>query len=256
MTPTPVQALMMIVGLTVAPLVHASNDPFYITHGSKNPGMAGVQAINPVRFSAVRMRSGGGVDLFVSDQTSGTGVAAVQVPEYSPGLSALSATAFGDKIITDFEVFASGDTNSRYNAPAYTGFTDTCCPLIRRAGLIPGSVSSAPGSGDKVGAGSKKLVQMNPVAAQIPPALSLVTNPSRALMLPAIAYNFSENHSIGFSPSIALEIFRAYGFDSFAGLPGRGNDNPRGAETFSGSGYSGEDRMNLHAVEISYGWLF
>lgn len=238
MTPMSMQALLTV-ALTVAPLVHASN---------------GI-----VKFA----ERSGGADLFLSDQNVEASVAGVQVADDASGLFVSSAEALGDKITAGFEVLTNGRATTGYKNTTYTGFTDAFCPVTREARSIPGFLFSLPGPVDKVSADSIKVVQMNPVASQTRPALSLVTNPAGALKAPGIAYNFSERHSIGFSPTIALEIFRAYGLDSFTDLSGdlssltsRGNDDPRGTEIFGGSGYSAEDKMELYAVEINYGWLF
>ncbi len=224
--------------LSIAPLAQATNGYFKIGYGTKNRGMAGAgmaygqdslaPAINPATLSGVGSRVDGGVEYFRPSRegtVDGRGIGGALANEDSgskfffiPNMG--FSKKIDSKITAGFAVVANGGMNTRYNKNLYT---DAFAPAIGQAGTLAsppfpptgGFAALLTGFGvtdttiDAVVAG---------LAAEPALAPSLGINLAQVLMTPTIAYEISPQHSVGFSPVIAYQQFRAYGLGLFKGL--------------------------------------
>lgn len=242
--------------LAVAPLAQATNGYFKIGYGSKNRGMAGAgmafgqdslaPAVNPAALTSVGSRWDAGVELFNPQRegtvdASGMVVDAANFPFVAMDLQGMKANAnsgatlfaipnfgiskdLGNGWSTGLSLVANGGMNTRYNENLYT---NAFAPVIGQS-----SNSSFPSPPNPPGpSGFAGLLEFgfgvnpNDIDAAMANLLSspnlgpsLGVNLSQLLITPTIAYKLSQNHSIGFSPVIGYQRFRAYGLGIFGGF--------------------------------------
>jgi long-chain fatty acid transport protein len=256
--------------LAVAPLAQATNGYFKIGYGSKNRGLAGAgmaygqdslaSAVNPATLAGQGSRWDAGLEIF-NPQREGTvdasglavtnppfGFAAVDLQGVKANANS-GATIFaipnfgvamdlGNGWTTGLAVVANGGMNTRYNENLYT---NAFAPVI---GQSSNNTFPAP-PGPSGFAGLLEFgfgVNPNDIDAAMGqlftnPNLgpSLGVNLAQVLITPTIAYQINKNHSIGISPIIGYQSFRAYGLGIFAGfssdpskLTNNGNDDSWG----------------------------
>jgi long-chain fatty acid transport protein len=259
--------------LVVSPLANATNGYFLLGAGSKNRGMAGAgiafpqdsmaSAVNPASLAAVGNRVDVGAEFFKPKRKGEVDATGLGVPDLGFGArqGALSSEKSGsnvffiphlgfskvwtDKLTVGFSIVGAGGMNTRYgDANGGNGniYTDAFAPVI-------GDTSTAtfqPGPSGFAGALEVGAFGPPVPAAQIDPNVAnLYLNPNttpalginlaQVLITPTIAYKINEHNSIGFSPVIAYQTFRAYGLGLFQALssnPGKvtnnGNDDSYG----------------------------
>jgi long-chain fatty acid transport protein len=257
--------------LLVAPVAHATNGYFKIGAGSKNRGMAGAgiaygqdamaPAINPATLSGVGSRVDAGVELFKPKRSGEVDATGVAVPDLGAGArqgtdadeksrsSAFLIPHFGlskawtDKVTVGVAIAGNGGMNTRYgDANAGNGniYTDAFAPVIgdtSTSAFQPGPSGFA--GFLEVGPATVPAAVLDPNLANLylnpntAPALGV--NLAQALILPTIAYRINEHHSVGFSPVIGYQSFRAYGLGLFqafssdpANVTNNGNDSSWG----------------------------
>lgn len=267
-------AAAIAASVAIAPVVEATNGYFKIGYGSKNRGMAGAgmafgqdalsPAVNPATLAGIGNRWDAGVELFNPQRestvdASGMVVDAANFPFVATDLQGMVANAnsgatifaipnfgiakdLGNGMTAGLALVANGGMNTRYNQNL---FTNAFAPVIGQssnnpfpappnppgpsgfAGLLEFGFGVAPGNIDA--AMGQLLTNPN-----LGPSLGV--NLSQLLIMPTIAYQFNQNHSVGFSPIIGYQRFRAYGLGIFAGFssdPGKltnnGDDDAWGA---------------------------
>lgn len=254
--------------LVAAPLANATNGYFKIGYGSKNRGMAGAglafgqdalaSAVNPAALAGMGNRVDAGVELFSPSQREaevdasglavgdlGNGPRQGTESREDSGATLFAIPNFGisydagGNITYGLSMVANGGMNTRYgNANGGTGniFTSAFAPVIgdtSTGAFQPGGPSGFAGALE-VGAFGAPV----PAAVIDPNLVSLYTNPntapslgvnlSQVLITPTIAYKINANNSVGFSPVIAYQRFRAYGiglFQAFSSDPGKVTNN-------------------------------
>ncbi len=264
---------LAVASLLASPLAQATNGYFKIGAGSKNRGMAGAgiafgqdamaAAVNPAAISGVGSRFDAGVELFKPKRSGEVDASNIAVPDLGAGprqggvSSEKSrsnaffiphfgiAKAWSDRVSFGMAVTGNGGMNTRYgDADSGTGniFTSAFAPVV-------GDTSTAtfqPGPSGFAGALEAGAFGP-PVPASVldPNVANLYMNPNtgpslgvnlgQVLITPTVAYKFTENQSIGFSPVIGYQTFRAYGlglFQAFSSDPGKvtnnGNDDAYG----------------------------
>lgn len=256
--------------LVASPLANATNGYFKIGAGSKNRGMGGAgiaygqdamaSAINPASLTAVGSRVDAGVELFKPKRSAEVDASGMFVPDLGAGSrqggdadeksrsSAFFIPHFGiakawtNKISLGFAVAANGGMNTRYgNANTGNGnlYTEAFAPVIgdtSTAAFQPGPSGFA---GFLEAVGGVPAAQMDPNLANLylnpNTGPSLGVNLAQVLITPTIAYKINEHNSIGFSPVIGYQSFRAYGlglFQAFSSDPAKvtnnGNDDSYG----------------------------
>ena len=264
---------LAVASLLVSPLAQATNGYFKIGAGSKNRGMAGAgiafaqdamtSAINPAALSGIGNRVDIGIELFKPKRAGEVDATGVGVPDLGNGArqGALSSEksrsngfflphlgvskAWSDRVTFGIAMIGNGGMNTRYgDANTGTGniYTTAFAPVI-------GDTSTStfqPGPAGFAGALEAGAFGAPVPAAVIDPNLAnLYLNPNtgpalgvnlaQVLITPTIAYKISEHHSIGFSPVIGYQSFRAYGlglFQAFSADPTKvtnnGNDDALG----------------------------
>ncbi len=275
--------------LALAPLANATNGYFKIGYGSKNRGMAGAgmafgqdslaAAVNPAALSGMGNRVDGGVELFspkqresevdasglfVPDLGNGARQGGVSREDSNANLFAVPnfgvSMDMGSNMTVGVSMVANGGMNTRYgDANDGTGniFTSAFAPVIgdsSTGNFQPGGPSGFAGALE-VGAFGAPV----PAATLDPNLMALYTNPntspslgvnlSQVLITPTLAYQINSHHSVGFSPVIAYQRFRAYGiglFQAFSSDPGNVTNNGDDDSWGYGArvGYQG-----------TYGWL-
>lgn len=263
-----------VAALVVSPLANATNGYFKIGAGSKNRGLGGAgiayaqdamaPAINPASLSTVGNRLDAGVELFKPKRKGAVDATGLFVPDLGgagprQGTDAEAkshssafflphfgiAKAWSDRITLGVAVVGNGGMNTRYgDANGGNGnlYTDAFAPVV-------GDTSSATFQPGPSGfAGALEVGAFGPAvpAAQIDPNIAnLYLNPNntpalgvnlaQVLITPTIAYKINEHNSIGFSPVIGYQTFRAYGlglFQAFSSNPSKvtnnGNDDAYG----------------------------
>lgn len=248
---------MALSALAAAPAAQATNGYFKIGAGSKNRGLAGAgiafgqdamaSVINPASLANVGTRIDTGIELFKPKRKGQVDASGMAVPDLGAGArqggnaseksrsSAFFvphvgfAKAWTSKVTLGVAVAGNGGMNTRYgDANSNTGniYVEAFAPVI-------GDTSTStfqPGPSGFAG-----LLELPPPngfgvpAAVIDPNLQVLnTNPNntpalgvnlaQALIVPTIAYKLSPNHSVGFSPVIGYQTFRAYGLGLFQGF--------------------------------------
>jgi long-chain fatty acid transport protein len=261
--------VVIIFALLVAPLAQATNGYFKIGYGSKNRGMAGTgiaygqdslaSAINPAALVGMGDRIDAGLEIF-NPKRKGTvdarGLAVTNPPfgfaatDLQGAKSSKNSGAeefvipsigftndWGEHWQTGLAFVANGGLNTRYSNNLYT---DAFTPVIGQASnnsfpsppLPPGPSGFAGllefGFGvdpNQIDAAMGQLFNNKNLGP------SLGVNLAQLLITPTVAYSFNDQHSIGFSPIIARQSFRAYGlglFQAFSSDPSnvtnKGND--------------------------------
>jgi len=254
--------------LVAAPLAQATNGYFKIGYGSKNRGMAGAgmafgqdslaSAINPATLTGVGNRVDAGIELFNPQREAAVDATGMMTPDFGTGsLSGMKSSedsgatvfaipnfgiskAWSDKITVGLALVANGGMNTRYgSADAGTGniYTDAFAPVIGQTSTTGIPSPPAPTTGQSGFAGILEF-QGVPTAAIDPNLFTLYSNPNNSpslgvnlaqlLITPTIAYKISDNHSVGFSPVIGYQRFRAYGlglFQAFSNDPSKVTNN-------------------------------
>ncbi len=244
-----------ITALLVSPLAQATNGYFKIGYGSKNRGLAGAgmafgqdmlaPAVNPATivdvFGSHDDRVDVGVELFKpkrKGEVDATGIGGALSDEKSRSSAfAIPSFGIGSDLGNDWYIsvsaVANGGLNTRYGdseADTTPGggniYTDAFAPSI------PGFIGNliAAGADPANTAANAGALANNP---NITPALG--QNLAQVFILPTVAYKISKNHSIGFSPIIGYQSFRAYGLGLFqafssdpANVTNNGNDDAWG----------------------------
>lgn len=266
-------ASLAVASILVSPLAQATNGYFKIGAGSKNRGMAGAgiayaqdamtSAINPAALSGVGSRVDAGIELFKPKRSGEVDASGMAVPDLGNGprqggvsseksrsngffLPHLAVSkAWSERLTFGVAMVGNGGMNTRYgDANTGTGniYTTAFAPVI-------GDTSSATFQPGPSGfAGALEVGAFGPAvpAAVLDPNLAnLYMNPNtgpalgvnlaQVLITPTIAYKIGEHHSIGFSPVIGYQSFRAYGlglFQAFSADPSKvtnnGNDDALG----------------------------
>ncbi|HHJ13199.1 MAG TPA: long-chain fatty acid transporter [Gammaproteobacteria bacterium] len=260
--------------LLAAPLAQATNGYFKIGYGSKNRGMAGAgmaygqdslaPAINPAALAGMGNRVDAGVELFNPQRESGVDATGMQVPDLDGGGPGIAlggsdsspdsgATVFaipnfgismdlGGGLTAGVAVVANGGMNTRYNENIYTTAFSSVIGQSSNNSFPPPNPPGASGfagflevNDPNVTANDLDAAMAQLLGNPVPINSSLGVNLSQLLITPTIAYQFNPHHSIGFSPIIAYQRFRAYGLGLFAGfssdaskLTNRGDDDSWG----------------------------
>jgi long-chain fatty acid transport protein len=244
-----------VAALLASPLANATNGYFKIGYGSKNRGMAGAgmaygqdtlaPAVNPATLTSVFAgsddRIDAGVEIFKpkrKGEVDATGIGGALSDEKSRS-NAFFIPSFGigskvnNKLFVGVSAVANGGLNTRYgDSEADTNpnggniYTDAFAPAI------PGFIGNliAAGADPANTANNAGMLAMNP---NITPTLGV--NLAQVLIMPTLAYQITQNHSVGFSPIIGYQTFRGYGlglFQAFSSDPGNvtnnGNDDAWG----------------------------
>jgi len=217
-------------------------------------------AINPAALSGMGNRWDAGVEIFNPQREGGVDATGMATPDFDgPGaaqaLSGMNSSAnsgatifaipnfgvsmdMGGGMTVGLAVVANGGMNTRYNTNIYT---NAFAPVIGDSssstfmpgpsgfagGLEIGGLDGVPLNGDEYSAATLDpnlaSLYMNPNTNP-----SLGVNLSQLLITPTIAYQLSENHSVGFSPVIGYQRFRAYGlglFQAFSSNPTKVTNN-------------------------------
>ncbi len=227
--------LAVATALVMAPIVQATNGYFKIGYGTKNRGMAGAgmaygqdalaPGINPATLVGIGTRIDGGVEIFNPQRegtvdSTGLGPTGVQANANSGAtLFAIPNLGFskdlGNGLTAGLAILANGGMNTRYNTNL---FTNAFVPVI---GVPSGFGGPSGFAGLIEGAGAPSAdIEAVLLALGADPDFgpSLGINLSQLLITPTIAYQLSQNHSIGFSPVLAYQRFRAYGLGLFKGF--------------------------------------
>lgn len=183
-----------------APAAHATNGYFKIGYGTKSRGLAGAgvayaqdslaPASNPAGLTSVGNRVDGGIELFNPRRDASldarniggaygdaeSGATLFAIPNAGFAMN-LSGMSMG------FAIVANGGMNTRYNTNIF-------------------DEALAPAAGAPVGF--------------MPNTDTLGVNLAQVLMLPTVAYEINEDHSIGASLVVGYQRFRAYGLGNFA----------------------------------------
>ena len=248
--------VITIAALLAAPLAEATNGYFKIGYGSKNRGMAGAgmaygqdslaSAINPAALAGIGQndRIDFGLEIFNPRRSGAVDARGLATPPFPPpfgnGIALTGRRASQDSGAEEFAIpsmgfsntwgggwktglafVANGGLNTRYSENLYE---NAFLPVVGQSstglfGLPPGA------------AGFAGLLEagFGVPAATINTAMGmLVTNPdlgaaqgvnlAQLLITPTVSYSFNDNHTIGFSPIIARQSFRAYGLALFQGF--------------------------------------
>ncbi len=281
-----IMAIAVAAATLAAPLAEATNGYFKIGYGSKNRGLAGMgmaygqdslaPAINPATLAGMGDRVDGGLELFNPQRESTVDATGLSVPDLGAGVALSGMDANTNSGATLFAIpnlgfawnhgaltlglamVANGGMNTRYNDNLYF---NAFAPVIGQssnntfpappsppgpsgfAGLLETGFGVAPAQIDAAMAGLFGA-----------PGLSstLGVNLAQILITPTIAYKFNEHHSLGFSPIIGYQRFRAYGLGLFSGF----SSNP-GHLTNNGDddawGYGGRIGYLGHFGPVSIG---
>lgn len=207
-TLTPVRAaLALALGATLLPAAHATNGYFPHGFGIKAKGMGGASIAtandafagvnNPASamFAGSRMEVGG--DLFMPDrEMSRTGSpfpGGMMNTAETSGRTAFLIPEFGynavlsDKLAVGLSVYGNGGMNT-----SYPGGSTTC---MGPGGAVPGN---------------------NPLCGQGKLGVDLM----QLIVAPTVAYQLAPNHSVGVSPLMVYQTFRADGLQAFQAMPG------------------------------------
>ena len=153
-----------------------------------------------------------------------------------------------DNLTVGFAIVGAGGMNTRYgDANGGNGniFSDAFGPAVGNCSGAECPQPSPPFPPQYSGFAGLLQVQGVPSSVLGPNLTGLYTNPNntpalgvnleQVLVTPTIAYKIGKHNSIGFSPVIGYQVFRAYGLGLFQGLstdPGsvtnRGNDSAYG----------------------------
>ena len=220
-------------------------------------------AVNPATLSGIGSRVDAGVELFKPkrkgqlDASTIDTSAAGPIPGYTPLAGANSSEksrsnaffiphfgiskAWTSDITLGLAVAGNGGMNTRYgDADAGNGniYTDAFGPVVGNCSGDPSCPPSPPFPPQFSGFAGLLQAGGAPASALGPNLTNLYTNPNggpalgvnlaQALILPTIAYRINQNHSVGFSPVIGYQSFRAYGLGLFQGLssdPGNVTNN-------------------------------
>lgn len=264
---------LAVASIAASPLAHATNGYFKIGAGSKNRGMAGAgiafaqdamtTAINPAALTTVGSRVDAGIELFKPKRSGEVNATGMSIPDLGNGARQGAdskeksrsnafflphfgvAKAWSDRMSFGVAVVGNGGMNTRYgdaNAGVGNIYTTAFAPVV-------GDTSTSTFQPGPAGfAGALEVGAFGPAvpAAVLDPNLAnLYLNPNtspalgvnlaQVLITPTIAYKLTEHHSIGFSPVIGYQSFRAYGlglFQAFSANPGKvtnnGNDSSYG----------------------------
>jgi len=206
-------------------------------------------AINPAALSGVGNRVDAGVEFFNPQREGGVDATGMSVPDLdgagpAPALSGFNSAAdsgatifaipnfgvsmdLGGGYTVGLAVVANGGMNTRYNTNL---FTNAFSPVIGQAANsfpapnppgpsgFAGLLAAAPPNGFGVPAANIDAAMGQLLGNTVPLYSSLGVNLSQLLITPTIAYQINANHSIGFSPIIGYQRFRAYGLGLFAGF--------------------------------------
>ncbi len=239
--------------LVAAPLANATNGYFKIGYGAKNRGMGGAgmafaqdalaPAVNPAALAGVGNRFDAGAEIFNPQReggldASGMLVDAARFPFVAADAQGQNAAAdsgatifaipnfgisrdMGGGLTMGLAVVANGGMNTRYNQNLYT---NALAPVIGQtsSNLFPGTTGPSGFAGLLEFGFGVPAANIDAAEGQLlsNPNLgpSLGVNLSQVLILPTIAYQMTSSQSIGFSPVIAYQRFRAYGLGLFAAL--------------------------------------
>lgn len=238
-----------------APLTHATNGYFKIGYGAKNRGLAGVgmaygqdslaAAINPAALAGMGDRVDAGVELFSPLREATVDARGLSAPDFGAGaLSGAEAHAASDanlfaipnfglawnsgRVTLGLAVVANGGMNTRYSENL---FFNSVAPVIGQSSNnsfptppLPPGPSGFAGlleNGFGVSANSIDAAMGQLLSA---PGLNstLGVNLEQALITPTLAWQMTDHQSLGVSPIIGYQRFRAYGlgiFTAFSSKP-------------------------------------
>lgn len=249
-------SLAVATAVAAAPSAFATNGYFKIGFGAKNMGMGGAgiafaqdtlgAATNPASLSGVGNRIDAGFEIF-NPQREGS-VDASGMDGDGPGPAAPGANSNQNSGATIFAIpnfgvstelaggmtvgltlVSNGGMNTRYGHSDGTGnvFTDAFTPAI--PGFVGALIASFPGDAATIGGNAAALG----AAPHLTPSLGV--NLAQVLIMPTLAYKFTDHQSVGISPVIAYQRFRAYGLGLFSAfssdpskLTNRGDDQAWG----------------------------
>jgi long-chain fatty acid transport protein len=247
------------ISLLAVPIAHATNGYFKIGYGAKNLGMAGTgiaygqdslaSAINPAALADVSGdRIDGGLEAFSPLRKGEVNAEGLGTPDFGGGAtqgadvskdsnanwflipSVGFSNDWGNGWHTGLAFVANGGLNTRYETNIYTqafapviGMTN---PPAGFAGILTFPPPNGYGVDPNVVNQSLQALGNNPNTGP-----SLGVNMAQLLITPTVTYSFDEHNSVGFSPIIARQTFRAYGlglFQAFSSDPkhvtNNGND--------------------------------
>ncbi len=280
--------------LVTAPLAYATNGYFKIGYGSKNRGMAGAgmafgqdslaAAVNPAALAGMGNRVDAGVELFNPQREGEADASGLMVGDLGNGIRQgmesredSDATLFaipnfgfsmdgGGNMTFGLSVVANGGMNTRYgNANDGTGniFTTAFAPVIgdtSTGAFQPGGPSGFAGALEVGAFGAPvpaAVIDPNLAGLYLNPntSPSLGVNLSQVLITPTIAYKINANNSVGFSPVIAYQRFRAYGlglFQAFSSDPGKVTNNGDDQSWGYGARVGYQGTFGMFSIGASY----
>jgi long-chain fatty acid transport protein len=229
-------------------------------------------AVNPATLASVEDRVDAGLELFKPKRRGRVDATGIGVPDLGAGAAQGAnssensrsntflipsfgiSKAWSSNFTLGLAVVANGGLNTRYgNADGvFPGsgniFTDAFAPVVgdtTSSTFVPGpsgfggfleviGPDGVPGSGDEVPTAvlDANLANLYGNSNTTP---SLGVNLAQVLLTPTIVWKINQNHSLGFSPVIGHQAFRAYGlglFQAFSSDPGnvtnKGDDDSWG----------------------------
>jgi long-chain fatty acid transport protein len=259
-------AAVACAALLAAPLAQGTNGYFKIGYGAKNLGMAGAgiaygqdtlaSAVNPAALAGIGNRIDAGLEVFSplrsgEVNTKGLAVTNPPFPFVATDLQGVKvdkdsdanqflipsmgfANDWGGGWQTGLAFVANGGLSTRYETNIYTkAFTPVLGQSSNNsfpsppfppgpsgfAGLLEFGFGVDPNQIDL----AEQALGNNPNTGP-----SLGVNLAQMLITPTVTYSFNRDHSVGFSPIIARQAFRAYGlglFQAFSSDPGHVTNN-------------------------------
>ena len=244
----------------------ATNGYFKIGYGAKNRGMAGTgiaygqdtlaSAVNPAALAGIGTRIDAGMEIFNPKRKGAVDARGLSVtnppfPFVTTDLQGAKASRnsgaeefaipsvgfandWGNGWQTGLAFVANGGLNTRYSNNLYTtAFTPVIGQSSSNSFPSPPSPSGPSGFAGLLEFGFG--VDPNQIDAAMGQLFtnenlgpSLGVNLAQLLITPTVAYSFNDKHSIGFSPIIARQSFRAYGlglFQAFSSDPDNVTNN-------------------------------
>jgi len=244
----------VVTALLAASPAFATNGYFKIGAGTKNRGMAGAgiafgqdsmaSVLNPAALAGMGSRFDVGVELFKPKREGTVDAGGMAVGDLGAGArqgqrsnEASHSNAFfiphfgftkawSNRVTLGIAVAGNGGMNTRYgDADAGNGniFTSAFAPVIgdtSTATFFPGPSGFAGFLEAGPSAVPASIIDPNLAALYGNPnsGPSLGVNLAQALIIPTIAFKIDEHNSIGFSPVIGYQTFRAYGIGLFQGF--------------------------------------
>ncbi len=246
--------VLAVAGLAMPGIASATNGYFSHGYGMKAKGMAGAStamasdafggANNPASMVFAGDRLDVGVDWFrpirSAERTGATGASAGMNFQANSGSNDFVVPEFGfnmmmgDKMSFGVTVYGNGGMNTDYEGGQIAAGNATCA-TFQTAGGVPGAGTFA--SNSLCGSGKLGVDLMQLVIA------------------PTFAYKVTEQHSVGVSPLIGYQRFKADGLQGFTAYTSRNLQNIVGASTGTSNDFLtnvGYDNALGYGVRFGY----